>query len=159
MTMNDLLDTFHGSAWRSSSLTVSPQCCSVLNVWQFDDFPEWVNIWEPSPTCCLLWFFCLFVFFLYWVWTQSLHLEPLHQPFFVMGFFSDRVLWTISPGWLQTAIFLISASWVARIIGMSHWCPAVVCFYKPSSIMVCAAWYIQVLRVQWEEKILKSWCY
>jgi hypothetical protein len=39
---------------------------------------------------------------------------------FVMGFFQDRVLWTICPGWLRTAILLISAFWVSRIIGMSH---------------------------------------
>jgi hypothetical protein len=32
------------------------------------------------------------------VWTQGLHLEPLHQPFFVMGFFRDRVLQTICLG-------------------------------------------------------------
>jgi hypothetical protein len=29
------------------------------------------------------------------VWTQVLHLEPLHQPFFVMSFFQDRVSLTI----------------------------------------------------------------
>jgi hypothetical protein len=23
----------------------------------------------------------------YWVWTQGLHLEPFHQPFFVLAFF------------------------------------------------------------------------
>jgi hypothetical protein len=28
-------------------------------------------------------------------WTQGLHLEPLHQPFFCDEFFSDRVSWTI----------------------------------------------------------------
>jgi hypothetical protein len=34
------------------------------------------------------------------VWTQGLHLEPLHQPFFVFFFFFwDRVSWTICPGW------------------------------------------------------------
>jgi hypothetical protein len=27
-------------------------------------------------------------------------------------------------GWLWTMILLISASWVARIIGMNYWCPA-----------------------------------
>jgi hypothetical protein len=32
-------------------------------------------------------------------------------------------LQTICPGWLQTAIFLISASWVARIIGVSQPAP------------------------------------
>jgi hypothetical protein len=38
----------------------------------------------------------------------------------VMGFFWDRVSQTVWPGWLQTAILLISASWVERIIGVSH---------------------------------------
>jgi hypothetical protein len=37
------------------------------------------------------------------------------------GFFQDRVLWSICWGWLRIAILLISASWVARITGMSHW--------------------------------------
>jgi hypothetical protein len=31
---------------------------------------------------------------------------------------------TVCPCWLQTVILLISVSWVARIIGLSHWCPA-----------------------------------
>jgi hypothetical protein len=39
-------------------------------------------------------------------------------------FFWDRVSWTISLGWLWTAILLISASWVAKIIWVSHQCPA-----------------------------------
>jgi hypothetical protein len=29
-----------------------------------------------------------------------LHLEPLHQPFFVKGFFQDRVSQNYLPGWL-----------------------------------------------------------
>jgi hypothetical protein len=33
-------------------------------------------------------------------------------------------LWTVCPRWLWTTILLISASWVARITGMSHWHPA-----------------------------------
>jgi hypothetical protein len=32
----------------------------------------------------------------------------------------DRVSWTVCPGWLQTTILLISASWLARIIDVSH---------------------------------------
>jgi hypothetical protein len=36
--------------------------------------------------------------------------EPLHQHFFMMGFFQDRVSHTIFPDWLETAILLISAS-------------------------------------------------
>jgi hypothetical protein len=42
---------------------------------------------------------------------------------FYVGCFWDAVLLTICPGWLWTAIFLISASWVARITGVSHRCP------------------------------------
>jgi hypothetical protein len=67
--------------------------------------------------------FLFFSFFLSFcgtgLWTQGLHLEPLHKPFFVI-FFWDRVCWTICPGWLRTMILLISASWEARIIGVSH---------------------------------------
>jgi hypothetical protein len=41
------------------------------------------------------------------------------------GYFWDRVLWTICPGKIvQTVILLISASWVARITGVSHQHPA-----------------------------------
>jgi hypothetical protein len=64
---------------------------------------------------------CVCVCVWYWIWTQSLHLEPLHWLFSEKGFFWDRVSWTICLGWLQTVILLISASWLARITGMSHW--------------------------------------
>jgi hypothetical protein len=69
-----------------------------------------------SPPC---WFFKNF--FILWtrVWTQSLHLEPLHQPFFVMVFFQDRVWRTIFPGCPCTVILLISASWVA--VCLTRW--------------------------------------
>jgi hypothetical protein len=33
---------------------------------------------------------------------------------------------TVCSGWLWTLILLISASWVAGITGVSHWCPAVI---------------------------------
>jgi hypothetical protein len=39
---------------------------------------------------------------------------------FCDGYFQDRVSWTICLGWLWATILLISASWVARIIGVSH---------------------------------------
>jgi hypothetical protein len=39
---------------------------------------------------------------------------------FCVRYFHDRVLWTICPDWLWTSILLISASWVARITGVSH---------------------------------------
>jgi hypothetical protein len=40
------------------------------------------------------------------------------------GYFWDRVLQTICLGWLLTVNLLISASWVARITGVNHWCLA-----------------------------------
>jgi hypothetical protein len=49
----------------------------------------------------------------------SLPLEPLHKSFFCVGCFRDRISTTVCPGWLQMAILLISASWVASIIGIS----------------------------------------
>jgi hypothetical protein len=42
---------------------------------------------------------------------------------FVMGFY-HRVSRTICPGWVQATVFLISASWVARITAVSHWHPS-----------------------------------
>jgi hypothetical protein len=48
---------------------------------------------------------------------------------FLYIFFWDRVSWAICQGWLQTAILLISAFWVARITGVSHQCPAEVYFF------------------------------
>jgi hypothetical protein len=44
---------------------------------------------------------------------------------FLWWVFWDRVLWTICLGWPQIAILQLSASWVARITGVSHQCPAV----------------------------------
>jgi hypothetical protein len=38
----------------------------------------------------------------------------------------NRASWTICQSWLQIAI-LISVSWVAKITGMSHWNPAMIC--------------------------------
>jgi hypothetical protein len=41
----------------------------------------------------------------------------------LFGYFQHRVLWTVCLGWLWTLILLISASWIARIIGVSHQVP------------------------------------
>jgi hypothetical protein len=40
------------------------------------------------------------------------------------------------PGWLRTMLLLISASCVARIIGVSHQLPAIVHF-KWTNFMIC----------------------
>jgi hypothetical protein len=42
---------------------------------------------------------------------------------FFVGFFRDRFSQTVCPGWLQISILLMSASWVARIMSVSHQCP------------------------------------
>jgi hypothetical protein len=51
-------------------------------------------------------------------WTQGLHLEWLHQPYFSEEFFETWSRGTICPDWLWTTILV---SWVARITGTSHW--------------------------------------
>jgi hypothetical protein len=76
--------------------------------------------------------FCVFVLFCFFsgtgVWTKGctltkwVQLSHTSSPF-CSGCFGDGVLRTICSGWPQTAILLIlriSASQVARIIGMSH---------------------------------------
>jgi hypothetical protein len=50
--------------------------------------------------------------------------------------FWDRVLRTTCPGWLWTVILLISASWVAQITDMSHWCLAYKVKFTP---LLCLA--------------------
>jgi hypothetical protein len=39
-------------------------------------------------------------------------------------------------GWLWTAILLISASWVARITGVCHWCLATMYFFIIPPIVI-----------------------
>jgi hypothetical protein len=63
-------------------------------------------------------FFFFFLFCSTGAWTRSTHWATLSAPF-LWWVFKDRVSWTICLGWLQTAILLISASWVAGITGMS----------------------------------------
>jgi hypothetical protein len=69
----------------------------------------------------------IWIFFFLWYWGLNSGPTPWATPsalFLVMGFFWDRVLQTICSGWLWTVILLISASWVARVTGVSHWSPA-----------------------------------
>jgi hypothetical protein len=65
-------------------------------------------------------FFFFFFFCSNGVLTQGLHLEPLHQPFYVMSLLvivsHDLFTWT----GIESLILLISASLVDRITGMSH---------------------------------------
>jgi hypothetical protein len=82
-----------------------------------------------EPTFCFIDSFISLIFALKFFFffntrasTQGLHLEPLHQPYFCEGCFEIRSCKLFAQGWLQTVILLISAPWVARITGMSHWC-------------------------------------
>jgi hypothetical protein len=56
------------------------------------------------------------------VWQALYHLSHSTSSFFVcVWYLQDRISQIICPGWLQTAILLLSTSRVARIKRMSHW--------------------------------------
>jgi hypothetical protein len=59
------------------------------------------------------------IFFCVWYWCLNSGPTPWATP---PALFGDSVSQTICLGWLQTAILLMFASWVARITGMSHQC-------------------------------------
>jgi hypothetical protein len=67
-----------------------------------------------------------FFFFGPGAWTQGLPTLWTTPPalLFVKGVFQDRISQTVCLGWLWATILLISASWVARITGVSHQCLA-----------------------------------
>jgi hypothetical protein len=50
--------------------------------------------------------------------------------FFVMGFLEKGSHRTVCLAWLPTEMLLISASWVARITGVSYWHPAFFFFFS-----------------------------
>jgi hypothetical protein len=56
----------------------------------------------------------------YWGLNSGLTSWATSPAVFCDGFFRDRVSWTFCLGWLRTEVLLISASWVARITGVSH---------------------------------------
>jgi hypothetical protein len=60
---------------------------------------------------------------------------------FCSGYFGNGMSWTICSGWPWATILLISASQVARIIGVSHQCPAAAKFF-----FFCLFIYLFVLR-------------
>jgi hypothetical protein len=59
------------------------------------------------------------------------------SPFFCVEYFQNKVLWIICQGWLQTSIFLISASWVAKITAVSH--PQLACFILWDRMSICSS--------------------
>jgi hypothetical protein len=88
-------------------------------------------------TFCLSFFWPIFIslyaefpihsFFQYWGLNSGPHLlgkcsTTWGTPtvLFCVRYFPDRVLWTVSLGWLATKILVISASWVTRTTCVSH---------------------------------------
>jgi hypothetical protein len=55
---------------------------------------------------------------------RTIPLEPFLPAFLSVGCFPNGIWWTICLGWHQTVTLMMSASWVPRITGMSHQCPA-----------------------------------
>jgi hypothetical protein len=76
----------------------------------------------PFPSC-VSWPFCELFNVIIWLIYWGVNSGPTHwatpPALFCDGVFWDRVLRTICLGWLQNMIFLISASWVARITDVS----------------------------------------
>jgi hypothetical protein len=119
--------------------------------------------YTPTGHSCLLWtngysspltnffFFCGAGF-----WTQGLiyarqalcHLSHSTRVHFCDGFFQDRVTGSVWQGWFLTMILLISAFWVARIIGMSHQHPALLPIFKVGLFGFCY-WVTWVPYIFW----------
>jgi hypothetical protein len=75
--------------------------------------PHPCPFWLYSFSDRVSWFLpsILFIHLLFFntgAWTQGLQLEPLNQPFFVMGFFKIQFWELFTRGWLPTVILLIS---------------------------------------------------
>jgi hypothetical protein len=88
-------------------------------------------------------------------YTSSHSTSPFCEVFF---FFQDRVSQTIGPGWLRTSILLIPASWVTRITGMNHQCPAhfsfltssyVSTFWLPNSRWCELLWKVLLIKPEY----------
>jgi hypothetical protein len=107
-------------------------------LWWLSHQPPWWVCWALALCFPILVFFCQSLplqqsvlchitmlslsFFLLFVcgtgaWNRGLHLEPLHQPFFVIFFFFEIG----SHKLFAWAGFEPSSSWVARITSISHW--------------------------------------
>jgi hypothetical protein len=109
-----------------------------------------------------------FLFWQYWVWTQTwtqglvfarqvlYHLSHTFSPFYVMGFFEIGSPELFTRGWLRTSVLWLSASWVARTTGVSHWRPADVLLV--TNTWKCPSmdnWIKKNVVSQWET--IQSW--
>jgi hypothetical protein len=87
------------------------------------------RIVKPSPQHCFLGFF--FCFLRYWGLNSGPSPWAIPPALFVIGFFFEIGFCELfALGWLRTSILLISASWVARVTGVSRQCLAQHCFLR-----------------------------
>jgi hypothetical protein len=113
-----------------------PSSTGLLLLHRTEYTSEHLPFWLVSPVtrCKLFWEIQGSVthFFFWQYWSLNSGPSPWATPpaLFCDEYFWDRVSRTICPGYIRTTILLISVSWVARIIGMSHWHPAVTHFFK-----------------------------
>jgi hypothetical protein len=141
-----------GGLWGLTSSCLRPSCHFVLCGRGFS-FPlcPWTTlvfsqglytlVWAVSYAFVLhlydniLFVFSFFCFGVVLGFELGLCFEPLYQPFFVKGFFQDRVSIIT---WLWIEILLISACWVAKITGLSQQCLASFCFFLRKGL---AMWF------------------
>jgi hypothetical protein len=99
---------------------------SVERLWFGSETYAFVSSLKGEVFCVFYIFLLLTGIFFFIVLEFELRVYTLSHfaTLFCVGFFQDRVSGIICPSWIRTKILLISASWVARIIGVSHWCPA-----------------------------------
>jgi hypothetical protein len=71
-----------------------------------------------------------------------------------VGYFQDRVLWTLCLDWPWTSILLISASWEAKMTGLTHWRPASL-FYL-FIFFLLKTWFHYVSQTSLELTVLLS---
>jgi hypothetical protein len=71
------------------------------------------------------------------------------SPIFCDRIFQDKVSRTICPCWLWMATLLISASWVARITGVSHQHPASYITEVESGTWSLCVWLISLSIMTW----------
>jgi hypothetical protein len=88
-------------------------------------FSQAYNMEQPPPNI----FFVVLEFEL-----RAYTLSHSTSPFSWWIFFKIQSIKLFCLGWVQTAILLISASWVARITVVSHWHPAPPTFFDHASI-------------------------
>jgi hypothetical protein len=114
------------------------ESCGLKGTWcqRYDRLKMWKstifsNINYTLGDVTVLESFFFFFFGSIKVWTQASHLLgscsttwPTPPALFCKGFFQNRVSRTICQGWFPSKIFLISASQVVRITGVSLQRPA-----------------------------------